>query len=158
MIEVEIEACRITLKSYPSKTYDKRERLLALHLFRFHFVVGDEVGVEIEVRRITLKPYPSKKYDKRERLLALYLFRFQFVVGDEVEVEVEIEACRITLKPCPLKHTTKERGYLHFIFFDSSLKLKLKPVSLRRSHTCQNVRQKREVTSTSSFSIPVCCW
>ena len=55
---------RITLKPYPSKTYDKRERLLALHLFRFHFVVGDKVEVEIEVRRITLKPYPSKHTTK----------------------------------------------------------------------------------------------
>ena len=52
-----------------------------------------------------------RTYDKRERLLALHLFRFQFVVGDEVEVEVEIEVCRITLKPNPSKHTTKERGY-----------------------------------------------
>ena len=70
------------------KTYDKRERLLALHLFRFQFVVGDEVEVEIEACRITLKSNPSISYDKRERLLALHLFRFQFVVGDEVEVEI----------------------------------------------------------------------
>ena len=48
----------------PIKTYDKRERLLAPHLFRFQFVLGDEVEVEIEVRRITLKPYPSKHTTK----------------------------------------------------------------------------------------------
>ena len=71
-------------------------------------------------------------------------------------------AFRLSMEAISVEDTAKERGYQHFIFSDSrclldgetrwaASSLVLKPFRLK-------IRQKREVTSTSSFPIRVVCW